>query len=133
MLTLKTHDRRNMPLFPIRIVMQLTDLTARQIRYYEQHGLISPTRTEGNQRLFSFNDVDKLIEIKELIDQGINVYGIKQLILLKQVKKTEGIRNKVLSDRELRDHLKSDLVMARQHRRASLIQGQLSSFFIKLE
>ena len=37
--------RRNMALFPIGIVMKLTDLTARQIRYYEQHELIMPART----------------------------------------------------------------------------------------
>lgn len=44
--------RRNMALFPIGIVMKLTDLSARQIRYYEQHNLIVPARTSGNQRLF---------------------------------------------------------------------------------
>ena len=50
--------RRSMPLFSIGIVMQLTDLTASQIRYYEEHQLISPTRTDGNRRLFSLNDID---------------------------------------------------------------------------
>lgn len=44
--------RRSMPLFPIGIVMKLTELSARQIRYYEEHGLISPARTDGNRRLF---------------------------------------------------------------------------------
>ena len=46
--------RRSMPLFPIGIVMQLTELSARQIRYYEEHQLISPCRTEGIRRIFSF-------------------------------------------------------------------------------
>lgn len=76
--------RRNMPLFSIGIVMQLTDLTARQIRYYEEHELISPARTEGNKRLFSLNDIDKLLEIKDLIDQGVNMAGIKQIFNVKQ-------------------------------------------------
>ena len=40
--------RRNTPLFPIGIVMQLTELSARQIRYYEEHELVAPVRTEGN-------------------------------------------------------------------------------------
>ena len=44
--------RRSMPLFPIGTVMQLTELSARQIRYYEEHQLISPARTEGNQKTF---------------------------------------------------------------------------------
>ncbi|MEZ7575531.1 MerR family DNA-binding transcriptional regulator, partial [Streptococcus parasanguinis] len=40
--------RRSLAVFPIGSVMKLTDLTARQIRYYEDQGLISPDRTEGN-------------------------------------------------------------------------------------
>ncbi|MGZ4161693.1 MAG: MerR family transcriptional regulator, partial [Neobacillus sp.] len=76
--------RRSMPLFPIGTVMQLTELTARQIRYYEEHQLISPARTDGNRRLFSLNDIDRLLEIKDLIDQGINMAGVKQLFLVKE-------------------------------------------------
>ncbi|BBP89609.1 hypothetical protein BsIDN1_32270 [Bacillus safensis] len=57
--------RRSMPLFPIGIVMQLTELSARQIRYYEENGLVFPARSDGNRRLFSFHDVDKLLEIKK--------------------------------------------------------------------
>ncbi len=72
--------RRSMPLFPIGIVMQLTELSARQIRYYEENGLIFPARSEGNRRLFSFHDVDKLLEIKNLIEQGVNMAGIKQIL-----------------------------------------------------
>lgn len=72
--------RRNMPLFPISIVMKLTDLSARQIRYYEQHGLIKPARTKGNRRIFSFNDVERLLEIKDLIEKGVNIAGIQQMI-----------------------------------------------------
>ncbi len=38
--------RRAMPLFPISMVMQLTELTARQIRYYEEHELIQPRQIQ---------------------------------------------------------------------------------------
>ena len=44
--------------------MKLTDLTARQIRYYEDQGLIQPERTAGNRRMYSLNDMDRLLEIK---------------------------------------------------------------------
>ena len=40
--------RRTLAVFPISSVMKLTDLTARQIRYYEDQQLITPDRTEGN-------------------------------------------------------------------------------------
>ena len=44
--------RRTLAVFPIGSVMKLTDLTARQIRYYEDQQLITPDRTEGNRRMF---------------------------------------------------------------------------------
>ena len=36
-----------MAVFPIGSVMKLTDLSARQIRYYEDQELIKPDRNEG--------------------------------------------------------------------------------------
>ena len=63
--------RRNLAVFPIGSVMKLTDLTARQIRYYEDQQLITPERTEGNRRMYSLNDMDRLLEIKDYISEGI--------------------------------------------------------------
>lgn len=126
--------RRNMPLFPMAIVKQLTELSARQIRYYEEHHLIHPARTSGNQRLFSFNDVDRLLEIKALIEQGINISGIKKILVMnEQVQEKNEIpiasKPQDISDKELRKHLKNELLMAGRHGKASIIQGQLSRFF----
>ncbi|WP_134687086.1 MerR family transcriptional regulator [Brevibacillus migulae] len=130
--------RRNMALFPIGIVMKLTDLTARQIRYYEQNELIHPARTEGKQRLFSFNDVDRLLEIKSLIEKGLNIAGIKQVLLLNEpepviteiTEKSEQKR-KELSDKELHEMLKQQLFNPAASRlgEPSLIRGELSRFF----
>ncbi|WP_066320946.1 MerR family transcriptional regulator [Bacillus sp. FJAT-29814] len=126
--------RRSMPLFPIGTVMQLTELTARQIRYYEEHQLISPARTEGNRRLFSLNDIDRLLEIKDLIDQGVNMAGIKQLFLVKeqhatsQVQQIEKVKRE-LTDEELRKLLRNELMHSGRQNRSSLRQGDLSRFF----
>ncbi|WP_216827900.1 MerR family transcriptional regulator [Alkalihalobacterium elongatum] len=125
--------RRNMPLFPIGIVKQLTELSARQIRYYEEHELVHPVRTNGNQRLFSFNDIDRLLEIKSLIEQGINISGIKKILELNEkanemVELAQG-KPAEISDKELRKHLKNELIMAGRNGKASIIQGQLSRFF----
>ena len=78
---------RAMPVLPISTVMQLTNLTARQIRYYEEHELIEPIRTEGNRRMFSLNNVDELLEIQELLEQGINIAGIKKVFAIKKESK----------------------------------------------
>ncbi|EIJ81405.1 transcriptional repressor of the glutamine synthetase [Bacillus methanolicus PB1] len=128
--------RRSMPLFPIGIVMQLTELSARQIRYYEEHGLISPARTDGNRRLFSLNDIDKLLEIKDLIDQGVNIAGIKQLFSVKEQQDEPAIiqqqaekARRDLSDEELRKLLRAELMQAGRFNRFSLRQGDMSRFF----
>ncbi|MDR4156821.1 MerR family transcriptional regulator, partial [Bacillus cereus] len=56
-------------------VMELTQLSAGQIRYYVEHTTVSPTGTKGNRRLFSFTVVDKLLEIKDVLDQGLSKAG----------------------------------------------------------
>ncbi|WLR52422.1 MerR family transcriptional regulator [Bacillus tianshenii] len=127
--------RRNMPLFPIGIVKQLTELSARQIRYYEEHNLINPSRTEGNRRMFSFNDVDTLLEIKDLIEQGVNLAGIKQLFEVKareqaqQEAKLIENQKEHITDSELRKRLRTELIQAGRFNRTTLRQGEMSRFF----
>ncbi|WP_456275405.1 MerR family transcriptional regulator [Bacillus sp. AK128] len=127
--------RRNMPLFPMGIVMNLTELSARQIRYYEEHDLVQPARSDGNRRLYSFNDVDRLLEIKEMIDQGVNMAGIKKVLQVanqqeaQQEDSTNLVVPKELSDEELRKLLKSELIQAGRFNRTSLRQGDMSRFF----
>ncbi|MFB9770596.1 MerR family transcriptional regulator [Lactiplantibacillus modestisalitolerans] len=76
--------RRSLAVLPIGTVMKLTDLSARQIRYYEEQGLIQPERNAGNRRMFSLNDVDRLLEIKDYLTDGINMAGIKQIYAMQK-------------------------------------------------
>ena len=134
---MKDNLRRSMPLFSMNIVMKLTELSARQIRYYEEHGLISPARTEGNRRLFSFNDVDKLLEIKSLIEQKVNLAGIKQIMSVKEEHKStvltenarETIEKRDLTKEELRKLLRAEMMQAGRFNKTSLRQGDMSRFF----
>ncbi len=71
----------------------MTELTGRQIRYYEESDLIKPARTKGNQRIYSQKDVERLKEIKELLSEGLNIAGIKEKIgRADQEKKEEKIK-----------------------------------------
>lgn len=126
--------RRSMPLFPISIVMQLTELSARQIRYYEEHQLVTPARTQGNKRVFSLNDIDRLLEIKDLLEQGVNLAGIKKVFSIKEETieqaSPKSAQEKVkpdLTDEELRRLLRAELLHNRN--RSSLRQGDMSRFF----
>lgn len=119
--------RRNMPLLSMSIVMQLTELSARQIRYYEEHHLIEPHRTEGNRRMFSLNDVDILLEIKDYLEQGMNIAKIKKIFAKKQdpavVEETD------LSDRELRRIMREEMRQAQRMQKSSIRRGDLSRFY----
>ncbi|MGX9133754.1 MerR family transcriptional regulator [Rummeliibacillus sp. JY-2-4R] len=121
--------RKTMPLLPISIVMQLTDLTARQIRYYEEHELITPARTEGNRRMFSLNDVDVLLEIKDLLDQGINMAGIKKVFAMKNEPVLAKQTKTDITDADLRRILREEMQQAQTMQKTSIRQGDLSRFF----
>jgi MerR family glutamine synthetase transcriptional repressor len=127
--------RRNMPLFSIGIVTKLTELTPRQVRYYEQQGLIKPARTGGNQRLFSFNDVDRLLHIKSLMEKGINIAGVKEVLSGKkaesQVQPASMTAKKPnLSDADLHKLLKRQLTqLTARPNQSHLTRGELSRFF----
>ncbi|PRX26490.1 MerR family glutamine synthetase transcriptional repressor [Orenia metallireducens] len=66
------------PVYSIGVVQEKTGLTGRQIRYYEESELIKPARTKGNQRIYSQSDIEKLKEIKEMLEKGLNIAGIKE-------------------------------------------------------
>lgn len=121
--------RRAMPLLPISMVMQLTELTARQIRYYEEHDLIEPARSEGNRRMFSLDDVDALLEIRELLDQGINMAGIKKVFDMRKSSDVRSVDAISISDTELRSILREEMMQSQRLQKASLRQGDLSRFF----
>ncbi len=62
--------KEDLPIISMGQASQITDLSERQIRYYEEKGLITPSRTKGGRRLFSFNDIKLLIKIKDYLSVG---------------------------------------------------------------
>ena len=69
---------RSRPQYSMSAVRKQTGLTDRQIRYYEEVGLIDPRRTRGNQRIFSAKEIERLLEIKSLLTEGVTIGGIKE-------------------------------------------------------
>jgi MerR family glutamine synthetase transcriptional repressor len=72
--------RDDTPVYTIGRVVELTGLSARQIRYYEKKNLISPARTPGNQRLYSRDEVHLLQLVRRLLDEGYTLTNIQQLL-----------------------------------------------------
>ncbi|AME09742.1 putative HTH-type transcriptional regulator GlnR [Gemella bergeri ATCC 700627] len=91
--------QKNLPVFSISVVTKITQLSARQIRYYEEKKLFTPKRTEGNTRLFSLNDIDKLLTIKDLLTKGFNLKAIDEILNEKEVSsQTNKIRQIIHND-----------------------------------
>jgi len=64
------------------------------IRMYEKQGLIAPTRSSGNTRLFSEEDVDRLEEVINLTHKmGVNLAGVE--IILKLQKKIKRMQDEI--------------------------------------
>jgi MerR family transcriptional regulator/heat shock protein HspR len=69
------------PVYVISVAAQLVAVHPRTLRIYEEAGLICPSRTETNIRLFSEND----LWIRHLTqDLGVNLAGIKLLFQLEE-------------------------------------------------
>ncbi|MCM3216636.1 MerR family transcriptional regulator [Niallia taxi] len=73
----------------IGVVSELTGLTERQIRYYEQRKLIFPERPERGNRKYSFSDVERLIEIANKREEGVRTHEIRQEIIKKNREEEE--------------------------------------------
>ena len=120
---MKSNDtlRRSMPVFPMSVVTKLSELSARQIRYYETHELVKPQRSEGNKRLFSLNDLERLLEIKKLIEKGFNIKGIKQII-------NENKEHLIDDEQETRKQMIVEATQKPQREAIPINRGDLSRF-----
>lgn len=70
----------NEQIMSIGMVKELTGLSERQIRYYEERKLVFPARTKGGSRRYSFEDVRKIQEIHRKLKEGYNTYELKSKI-----------------------------------------------------
>ncbi|MFA9556036.1 MerR family transcriptional regulator [Evansella sp. AB-rgal1] len=75
----------------IGITSELTGLSERQIRYYEERKLVFPERSKGGTRKYSFHDVERLVEIANKIEDGMQTFEIRR-----EEMKQADIREKML-------------------------------------
>jgi len=73
------------PKYTISIVAEIVGLHEQSLRMYERRGLIRPGRSEGNIRLFSDEDVERVRTIKRLIDDlGVNLAGAEVILHMRE-------------------------------------------------
>ncbi|MEK6577217.1 MAG: helix-turn-helix transcriptional regulator [Nitrospirota bacterium] len=74
-------NEKDKPLCMIGIAAQLLGVHPQTLRLYEREGLISPSRTEGNTRLYSQRDIEDVRTIMHLTrDVGVNLAGVEMIV-----------------------------------------------------
>lgn len=71
---------RNKPLYMISVAAELAGVHPQTLRIYEQKGLVTPQRTQGNTRMYSQADIERLEMINELTGEGINLAGVIRIM-----------------------------------------------------
>lgn len=71
-------QRFSEPLFVISVAARLVEMHPQTLRKYEREGLIAPSRTSGNLRLYSDQDIERLRQVKYLVEErGLNLAGVQ--------------------------------------------------------
>ncbi|MCB1050077.1 MAG: helix-turn-helix transcriptional regulator [Acidobacteria bacterium] len=80
--------------FSISIVAETYGIHPQTLRLYEREGLLCPSRTEGNTRLYSQEDVERLEAILSLTRElGVNLAGVD--IILKMRAQMESMQQDI--------------------------------------
>jgi MerR family transcriptional regulator/heat shock protein HspR len=73
------------PVYVISVAAELVRVHPRTLRIYELEGLICPSRTRTNIRLYSENDIRRVLWIRHLTrNVGVNLAGVRVLFELEE-------------------------------------------------
>lgn len=70
--------------YAISVAAEMASMQVQNLRVYERRGLLEPDRTPGGTRLYSPDDVDRLHRIRELLEEGLNLAGIRRVLELEE-------------------------------------------------
>ena len=73
------------PVYVISVAATLVSAHPRTLRIYEDEGLVCPARTPTNIRLYSEEDIRRILWIRHLTrDRGVNLAGVRTLFELEE-------------------------------------------------
>jgi MerR family transcriptional regulator/heat shock protein HspR len=80
-----TAKRKSKGAYMISAVAEMYDIHPQTLRLYEREGLLKPSRTEGNTRLYTDEDLERLEFILNLArDLGVNIAGIAIILQMRE-------------------------------------------------
>jgi MerR family transcriptional regulator/heat shock protein HspR len=82
------------PVFVISVAAELSGMHPQTLRGYDRIGLVSPGRTGGGGRRYSWHDIEQLREVAQLTAQGIGLEGVRRILELQN--EVQDLRGQVL-------------------------------------
>jgi MerR family transcriptional regulator/heat shock protein HspR len=91
---------RDEPCYTIGVVARMVSLHPQTIRNYEQIGLVIPQRSDGNIRLYSQREVERLLKISRLTQElGVNLAGVEVILRMADQIETLQVEVEVLREK----------------------------------
>jgi MerR family transcriptional regulator/heat shock protein HspR len=82
------------PRYVISIAARMVGVQTHTLRYYEKVGIIEPSRSRGNLRLYSERDIAHLKRVKTLMDDmGVNLAGVE--VIMRMVEQMMELQNQL--------------------------------------
>jgi MerR family transcriptional regulator/heat shock protein HspR len=78
----RPYDDSAIPFFTVGQVADMLDVQQPFLRRLEAHDLVTPDRSDGNQRRYSRDDIDRVSRICGLIDEGLTLAGVQRVLEL---------------------------------------------------
>jgi MerR family transcriptional regulator/heat shock protein HspR len=73
------------PRYVISIAAEMVGMPTYTLRYYEKIGIMEPSRSKGNIRLYSDRDIVFIRRVKTLMeDLGVNLAGVEVILRMSQ-------------------------------------------------
>ena len=73
------------PRYVISVAAKILGIQTHTLRYYERVGIVEPSRSRGNIRLYSEEDLEQLRHVKSLIEElGVNLAGAEVILRMAQ-------------------------------------------------
>lgn len=76
-------NERQEAVYIISVAAEIVGMHPQTLRVYERRGLVDPYRTPGGTRRYSRADLDRLLFIQDLSSAGVNLEGIKRILVLR--------------------------------------------------
>jgi len=72
------------PFFTIGQVAQILGIQPAALRRLDEQDIVRPDRSDGGQRRYSRDEVERLREVIELTDEGVTLPGVRRVLALRQ-------------------------------------------------